>query len=159
MRRIGLRGWVWVLCLVICACALGFLAGRMSSGRTVRVQTEREAQSGQTAGLSAADAALPETEQAAKPTLEEETETEQTAEADAEEKMEPVELNAATKEELMRLPGIGPTLAERILVYREEYGRFVTTQQLMDVDGIGEATYEALRTLVTVEGEYENSGG
>ena len=42
----------------------------------------------------------------------------------------------------MLLPRIGETLAERILAYRAENGSFVSTEQLMDIDGIGEGTYQ-----------------
>ena len=45
----------------------------------------------------------------------------------------------------------GETLAERILAYRAENGSFVSTEQLMDIDGIGEGTYNSIRDLVTVE--------
>ena len=41
--------------------------------------------------------------------------------------------------------------ADGILDYRAEYGRFSAPEQLMDVDGIGEATFDGLRELVTVE--------
>lgn len=51
----------------------------------------------------------------------------------------------------MLLPRIGETLAERILAYRAENGSFVSTEQLMDIDGIGEGTYNSIRDLVTVE--------
>ena len=70
----------------------------------------------------------------------------QTPTADA-----PLNLNTAAKEELMLLPRIGETLAERILTYRAENGRFIATEQLMDIDGIGEGTYNSIRDLVTVE--------
>ena len=64
---------------------------------------------------------------------------------------EPLDLNTATKEELMALPGVGEVLAERILAYRAEHGPFTKTEELMNVSGIGEKTYAALRELVTVK--------
>ena len=63
----------------------------------------------------------------------------------------PLDLNRATLEELMTLPRIGEKLAQRILDYRAQYGRFSAPEQLMDVEGIGEGTFEGLRELVTVE--------
>lgn len=61
-----------------------------------------------------------------------------------------ININTATKDELMTLPGVGEVLAERIIAYRQEYGRFVTTQQLTDISGIGEQRYAQLEALVTV---------
>jgi len=61
-----------------------------------------------------------------------------------------LDLNEATKSQLEELPGIGSTLAERILAYREMLGGFVTKEQLLEVEGIGEQKYVELETLVTV---------
>ena len=60
-------------------------------------------------------------------------------------------LNAAAKEELLALPGVGEKTAERILAYRDTYGKFVTVEQLLDVEGIGEGLLEQLRPYVYVE--------
>jgi len=70
----------------------------------------------------------------------------------------PVNLNTADQRMLECLPGIGPELAERIVNYRKTIGRFVSTEQIMDVEGIGEKRYEALKDLITVEVAYENTG-
>ena len=75
----------------------------------------------------------------------------------------PVDLNTATAEELDTLPGIGESLARRIIAYREANGPFTSIEQIMEVSGIGEATFAELRDRVTVDGEgetaNENSGG
>ena len=60
-------------------------------------------------------------------------------------------LNTATMEELLALPGVGEKTAKRILVYRDTYGKFVTAEQLLDVEGIGEGLLERLRPYVYVE--------
>ena len=62
----------------------------------------------------------------------------------------PLDLNRATKEELMRLPGIGEVKAERILRYREEHDRFETIEELMQISGIKQKTFDGLRDFVTV---------
>lgn len=49
-----------------------------------------------------------------------------------------VSLNSATVPDLESLPGIGPSMSERIIKYRKEIGRFTAVEQLMDVPGIGE---------------------
>ena len=67
-------------------------------------------------------------------------------------------LNTATREELLALPQVGGTLADRILEYRAQYGKFVTVEELSDVEGIGEGLMQQLRGLVYVEDAYEDSG-
>jgi competence protein ComEA len=61
-----------------------------------------------------------------------------------------LDLNAAGAAELDALPGIGPVLAQRIVDWRTENGRFASVDQLREVTGIGEAKYEDLRAKVTV---------
>ena len=60
-----------------------------------------------------------------------------------------IDINAASAQELETLPGIGPVLAGRIIEHREQNGPFQRTDQLTAVRGIGAATYERLRPLVT----------
>ena len=60
-------------------------------------------------------------------------------------------INTATEEELdENLPGIGPVIAKRIVEYRETYGGFSSVEELMNVSGIGEKRFAALKDLVTV---------
>lgn len=56
-----------------------------------------------------------------------------------------IHLNSATAAELQGLPGIGEKLADAIIRYREENGRFHNRKELMQVKGIGEKTYEKLK--------------
>lgn len=61
-----------------------------------------------------------------------------------------VNLNTASAQELTALPGIGETLAGRIVTHREENGPFIRIDQIMAVSGIGPGTYEKLRRYVRV---------
>ncbi len=64
---------------------------------------------------------------------------------------EPININTATVEELTELPRIGEVTATRIVKWREENGPFASTEELMNVQGIGERVYERIRPHVTVE--------
>ncbi len=72
-----------------------------------------------------------------------------------------VDLNRASRAELEALPGIGPRLAERIIAHRERYGPFRSAADIVDVEGVGQALYDALRDCIyaSTEGDYENTGG
>ena len=59
-------------------------------------------------------------------------------------------LNAATEAELTTLPGIGPAKAQAILEYREQNGRFKSVDDLKNVSGIGEKTFEKLREFIEI---------
>ena len=61
-----------------------------------------------------------------------------------------VNLNTASLEQLETLPRVGPALAQRILDWREQNGRFSAVEDLMSVTGIGDKTFEGMRELVTV---------
>jgi competence protein ComEA len=64
----------------------------------------------------------------------------------------PLDLNTASMEELETLPGIGPTLAKAIVTYRVEHGDFDTVTALLDVPGIGDGKFEAIKDLLVVPG-------
>ncbi len=61
-----------------------------------------------------------------------------------------VNLNLAGAVELEALPEVGPVTAAAIISWREEHGGFTSVDQLLDVDGIGEATLSQLSSLVTL---------
>jgi competence protein ComEA len=61
-----------------------------------------------------------------------------------------VNLNTATLAELETLPGIGPTLAQRIIDHRTTHGPFASIDDLRRVSGIGDARFAELQDLVTV---------
>jgi len=61
-----------------------------------------------------------------------------------------IDINTASAAELDSLPGIGPSLAQRIIEYREENGPFLTTEDIINVSGVGPGTYENMKDLITV---------
>lgn len=65
----------------------------------------------------------------------------------------PLELNAASAAELEQLPHIGAVLAERITAYRDQIGGFSNREQLLEVEGIGEATLYEIYDLLYLEYE------
>jgi competence protein ComEA len=62
-----------------------------------------------------------------------------------------IDLNTASLDALMTLPGIGPVKAQAIVDYREQHGPFASIEGLTAVSGIGPATFEKIRDLVTVK--------
>lgn len=62
----------------------------------------------------------------------------------------PLDLNAATLDQLDGLDGIGPVLAQRILDWRTERGRFTSVDELGEVEGIGDKLLDRLRDQVRV---------
>jgi len=61
-----------------------------------------------------------------------------------------VNLNTADERALETLPRVGPAMAERIIAWREANGGFRSVEDLTQVSGIGDKTFEAMKALVTV---------
>ena len=68
----------------------------------------------------------------------------------AEQVMEKININIASLEELMLLPDIGEKRAADIITYRETNGVFSRTEDIMQVSGIGEKTFEEIKERITV---------
>jgi competence ComEA-like helix-hairpin-helix protein len=62
-----------------------------------------------------------------------------------------ININTADADTLARLPHIGPALAQRIIVYRQEHGPFKRIEDIRDVKGIGDAIFAAIKDAITVE--------
>jgi competence protein ComEA len=62
-----------------------------------------------------------------------------------------INLNTATPKELEALPGIGPALAKRIVVFREKRHGFKRVEELLAIPGISERKWKAIRDKVEVK--------
>lgn len=62
----------------------------------------------------------------------------------------PINLNTCTKEELMAIDGIGDARAEAIIAYRDQLGGYTSIEQLKEISGIGDALFEQIAPYVTI---------
>ena len=62
----------------------------------------------------------------------------------------PIDINVPGETELTRLPGVGEVTAKRIVDFREEHGPFRRVEDLLKVKGIGEKSFQKLRSSITV---------
>lgn len=63
---------------------------------------------------------------------------------------EKININTAEAAQLERLPGVGPSLAKKIIEYRQEKGGFISLEELMAVPGIGPKSFEKLKEKITL---------
>lgn len=63
-----------------------------------------------------------------------------------------IDINTADADLLQTLPGIGAEFAARIIAYRDQMGGFTSVEQIMEVEGIGEKRFEAIKAWITVGG-------
>ena len=69
-----------------------------------------------------------------------------------------IDINTASLAQLQLLPGVGPSLAQRIIDYRKQNGPFRTIEDIMNVTGIGEKKFEQIKDYIKVGNGSENSG-
>jgi competence protein ComEA len=62
-----------------------------------------------------------------------------------------ININSATLAELDTLPGIGPVKAQSIIDFREDHGPFTSKEEILAVTGIGPATFDGIKELITVQ--------
>jgi competence ComEA-like helix-hairpin-helix protein len=62
-----------------------------------------------------------------------------------------IDINTADIQEFMQLPGIGEVTAEKIIEYRNQKGRFIKAEDIMNVKGIGEKKYKELKNFIIAE--------
>ena len=65
-----------------------------------------------------------------------------------------VNINTATQTELETLPGIGPSIASKIINYRKEKGKFTKIEDIKNVNGIGDAKFEKIKSLICVKNKF-----
>lgn len=63
-----------------------------------------------------------------------------------------ININTATVEQLTAITGIGPSIAQRIVDYRQENGQFTSIDEIVNVRGIGAKTFEKIKAYITAEG-------
>jgi competence ComEA-like helix-hairpin-helix protein len=62
-----------------------------------------------------------------------------------------ININFSYASEMELLPGIGKVMAERIVEYREHYGEFRKTEEIMNVKGIGQMKFNKIKNLITID--------
>ena len=60
-------------------------------------------------------------------------------------------INTASKEELMKLDGIGDTISDRIIDYRDEHGAFSSIEEIKNVKGITETVYKRIEQYIKIK--------
>lgn len=115
------------LTLILCAFAGGFFLGRGTDQNTIRVSSLPTAapKEDQNTGISPTEPTPPLL----------------------------IDINTATEEEFTALPGIGDTLAKRIVAFRAENGPFESLADLLNVEGIGEKKLESILDYITIGGQ------
>jgi len=66
------------------------------------------------------------------------------------EKSGKININTATQADLETIDGIGPALAERIIEYRKQNGKFKNIDELKSVKGIGDKKFESIKEKITI---------
>ena len=120
--------WLLVVGCMLLSCLVGFFIGRNFSRSNVEISTVIKA-------TKPLDSTQPSDPSA--PTV----------------PSGPIDINAADSALLQTLPGIGPTLAQRIIDYRNANGPFGSVYDLTEVSGIGLAKLESILDLITIGGE------
>ena len=66
-------------------------------------------------------------------------------------KFQKININKATSDDLQQISGIGPSLAEKIIDYRNSIGKFSSIEELKNVSGIGDKKFESIKEYITLK--------
>jgi len=134
--------YLLVFSVILVLCGLQAVAGERSKMLSSEVQQMEEVKG----KLEAVEKMkqLEEVKEQVKPV---EKMKQQAGEAIAEQK---ININTATVEELQNLPGLGSTIAEQIVDYRNEHGSFQKIEDIMQVKGLGGEAFDKIKHLITV---------
>ena len=66
-------------------------------------------------------------------------------------KVKTININKANETELEEIPGVGPSMANKIVNYRKENGEFKSIEDLKNISGIGEKKFESMREYISVK--------
>ena len=61
-----------------------------------------------------------------------------------------ININTADSTQLQDIPGVGPATAEKIISYRDSNGYFTSVDQIKNVSGIGDKTFEKMKDMITI---------
>ena len=78
------------------------------------------------------------------------TSTQEIAGTATENQTDKININTADAAELDKIPGIGPARAADIITYRESHGGFKSIEEIKNIKGIGDKTFESMKDLITV---------
>ncbi len=72
-------------------------------------------------------------------------------EEDKNKEVNKININTATQTQLESLPGIGPSIATKIINYRKENGKFNKIEDIKEVSGIGNSKFEKIKAYITIK--------
>ncbi len=138
MKLSNVEKFLLILTAAFVAFLSGLYVGRNMAADTITIHTEN---------TGAAQSSVSESADA---DVEAETTSNQETAENTTSSENKINLNTASAAELSILPGIGEVLAERIVAYRREHGTFTAVEEVMNVSGIGETKFEAMKDYITV---------